>query len=187
MKFFRSHIKYISQSQSTLPFDCYLCTQLLNSYHSMAWIVHLSNANRRYECLLGSWIYQLIIHQTFILYPHEISKPNMIISARVGMNLTSLLTLIAMFDGVRSEVPKVSYISFMDIWMTVCVIIIFFAIVEYAVSHSLLRHKKKSTAILVDKVSRYAMMILFILFNAGYWPVLLDRCNFCKTDSRKGS
>ena len=103
------------------------------------------------------------------------------------MNLTSLLTLIAMFDGVRSEVPKVSYISFMDIWMTVCVIIIFFAIVEYAVSHSLLRHKKKSTAILVDKVSRYAMMILFILFNAGYWPVLLDRCNFCKTDSHKGS
>ena len=111
----------------------------------------------------------------------------MTIPARVGMNLTSLLTLIAMFDGVRSEVPKVSYISFMDIWMTVCVIIIFFAIVEYAVSHSLLRHKKKSTAILVDKVSRYAMMILFILFNAGYWPVLLDRGNFCKTDSHKGS
>ena len=137
------------------------------------------------------WSFEFMIRhineKNFIFYPHKFSKPNMTISARVGMNLTSLLTLIAMFDGVRSEVPKVSYISFMDIWMTVCVIIIFFAIVEYAVSHSLLRHKKKSTAILVDKVSRYAMMILFILFNAGYWPVLLDRCNFCKTDSHKGS
>ena len=139
---------------------------------------------------IGSQIHDSLYEKngkTFIFCPHRILKPNMIISARVGMNLTSLLTLIAMFDGVRSEVPKVSYISFMDIWMTVCVIIIFFAIVEYAVSHSLLRHKKKSTAILVDKVSRYAMMILFILFNAGYWPVLLDRCNFCKTDSHKGS
>ena len=109
---------------------------------------------------------------------------NLLISARVGMNLTSLLTLIAMFDSVRSEVPKVSYISFMDIWMTVCVIIIFLAIAEYAVSHSLTRFKKKKKAICLDKISRVIMMGLFILFNIIYWPLLTRqlKCILCKID-----
>ena len=91
------------------------------------------------------------------------------------MNLTSLLTLIAMFDGVRSEVPKVSYISFMDIWMTVCMIIIFTAIAEYAIAHSLCRYKMKSKGILVDRISRFVVMMLFILFNLVYWPLLMNR------------
>ena len=101
------------------------------------------------------------------------------------MNLTSLLTLIAMFDSVRSEVPKVSYISFMDIWMTVCVIIIFLAIAEYAVSHSLTRFKMKKKAICIDKISRVVMMGLFVCFNLIYWPLLLQKCVFCKIDNQR--
>ena len=103
------------------------------------------------------------------------------IIVRVGMNLTSLLTLIAMFDSVRSEVPKVSYISFMDIWMTVCVIIIFLAIAEYAVSYSLIRFKMKKKARYLDKISRVVMMGIFILFNFIYWPLLTRqiKCFLC--------
>ena len=100
---------------------------------------------------------------------------NILFVARVGMNLTSLLTLIAMFDGVRSEVPKVSYISFMDIWMTVCMIIIFTAIAEYSIAHALCRYKMKRKAILVDTISRWVVMMLFILFNLVYWPLLLNK------------
>ena len=103
------------------------------------------------------------------------------------MNLTSLLTLIAMFDGVRSEVPKVSSISFLDIWITVCVIIIFLAIAEYSVSHSLCRAKQKNKAILLDTVSRYAIIILFAVFNIIYWPLLLQICvksDFCEIENQ---
>ena len=89
------------------------------------------------------------------------------------MNLTSLLTLVAMFDGVRSEVPKVSYVTYMGIWMTACTIIIFLAIAEYVVAHGLCRYKKKHTGILVDRASRYLMIVLFISFNGVYWPMLL--------------
>ena len=101
-------------------------------------------------------------------------------SARVGMSLTSLLTLIAMFDVVRSEVPKVSYISFMDIWMTACVIVIFLTIAEYAVVHSLCRRKMKRKAILVDAWSRYLLMLLLMAFNGMYWPLLLSKCKICE-------
>ena len=115
----------------------------------------------------------------------ELTNKLFFISARVGMNLTSLLTLIAMFDSVRSEVPKVSYISFMDIWMTVCVIIIFLAIAEYAVAHSLTRYKMKQRAILIDKISRFIMLGLFMFFNVVYWPLLLKKCIFCEMDSQR--
>ena len=101
------------------------------------------------------------------------------------MNLTSLLTLIAMFDGIRAEVPKVSYITFMDIWITVCVVIIFLAIAEYAVTHSLTRHKLKRKAIQIDRVSRLIMMALFITFNVAYWPLLLKKCTFCEIDNQR--
>ena len=90
------------------------------------------------------------------------------------MNLISLLTLIAMFDDVRSGMPKVSYITFMDIWITVCVFIIFLAVVEYVASHSMCRYKMKPRAILLDRVSRCGMVLLFLAFNIVYWSLLLQ-------------
>ena len=90
-----------------------------------------------------------------------------------------------MFDGIRTEVPKVSYITFMDIWITVCVIIIFLAIAEYAVTHSLTRHKMKRKAIKIDRMSRLVMMALFVAFNVAYWPLLLQKCTFCEINNQR--
>jgi uncharacterized membrane protein YkvI len=96
------------------------------------------------------------------------------------MSLTSLLTLIAMFDVVRSEVPKVSYVSFMDVWMTACVIVIFLTVAEFAIVHSLCRRKMKRKAIRVDDLSRYLFMLVFMIFNGLYWPLLLYKCRICE-------
>ncbi|CAB4067417.1 GLRA2 [Lepeophtheirus salmonis] len=51
------------------------------------------------------------------------------IPGRVGMGMTTLLTLTAMFGAVRNNVPKVSYVSYLDIWMVAC--IFFFRIFLY--------------------------------------------------------
>ena len=102
--------------------------------------------------------------------------------ARVAMNLTSLLTFIAMSSGVRSEMPKVSYISFMGLWIKACVLMIFFATGEFGLSHALCRKKSTQKAIELDRKSRHTMMWLFILFNAIYWPMLLNNCNSFQKD-----
>ena len=96
------------------------------------------------------------------------------------MNLTTLLTLIAMFDGIREDIPKVSYISYMDIWMTACTITIFLAIGEFAVAHALCRNKMKHWAVIVDRISRYVMVFIFLAFNCVYWLMLLHNCKWCE-------
>ena len=53
------------------------------------------------------------------------------VPGRVGMGMTTLLTLTAMFSAVRQSVPRVSYISFLDIWMLTSMIFVFSCILEF--------------------------------------------------------
>ena len=72
------------------------------------------------------------------------------VPGRVGMGMTTLLTLTAMFSSVRQTVPKVSYISFLDIWMLICMLFVFSCILEFIIATVFLRSGKKSQG---DKVS----------------------------------
>ena len=63
---------------------------------------------------------------------------------RVGMGMTTLLTLTAMFSAVRQGVPRVSYVSLLDIWMLSCMIFVFCSILEFIVVTALIRSGRKS-------------------------------------------
>merc|ERR1711892_529619 len=65
------------------------------------------------------------------------------VPGRVGMAMTTLLTLTAMFSAVRNNVPKVSYVSYLDIWMLLCMIFVFSCIIEFILTTILLRSGKK--------------------------------------------
>jgi len=91
------------------------------------------------------------------------------IPGRVSMVMMTLLTLMAMFSGVRQMTPKVSYVSMLDIWMLVCIIFIFLVLIEFAVVTSLLRKQEKSTAELVDHFAIVILPTLFLTFNVVYW------------------
>ncbi len=58
------------------------------------------------------------------------------------MGMTTLLTLTAMFGAVRQEVPRVSYVSFLDIWMVACILFVFACILEFTVVCALIRAGK---------------------------------------------
>jgi len=72
--------------------------------------------------------------------------PSESVPGRVGMGMTTLLTLTAMFSAVRQNVPRVSYISYLDIWMLTCMIFVFSCIMEFIVVTALSKfgHKKHS-------------------------------------------
>ena len=55
------------------------------------------------------------------------------IPGRVAMAMTTLLTLAAMFGGVRQNTPMVSYVSALDIWMCGCIVFVFFTLLEYVI------------------------------------------------------
>jgi len=95
------------------------------------------------------------------------------IPGRVSMMMMTLLTLMAMFSGVRQSVPKVSYISFLDYWMVMCILFIFLVLLEFPVVHTLVRNGKKDDAELIEKCAIFVIPILFSCFNIIYWLCLL--------------
>jgi hypothetical protein len=60
---------------------------------------------------------------------------------------------------VRQNVPRVSYISLLDIWMLVCMIFVFSCILEFIIVTSYIRSGRKTTG---DKVNiKFADNYLF--------------------------
>ncbi len=94
------------------------------------------------------------------------------VPGRVGMGMTTLLTLTAMFSAVRGEVPRVSYISFLDIWMVVCIIFVFACIMEFTVVTFCIRKGFKNAADKIETASRVSVPLAFVAFNVCYWPAL---------------
>lgn len=95
------------------------------------------------------------------------------VPGRVGMGMTTLLTLTAMFSSVRQNVPRVSYVSLLDIWMLVCMIFVFSCILEFIIITIYLRSGKKLVGEKVEVGAKFVIPILFLVFNICYWPVIL--------------
>ena len=56
--------------------------------------------------------------------------------ARIGLTITTLLTLTTMSNGARQDLPQVSYVKALDIWVSMCTAFVFCVLIEYTlVSH----------------------------------------------------
>ena len=89
------------------------------------------------------------------------------------MTMTTLLTLTAMFGSVRSNVPRVSYVSLLDVWMFACIVFVFLVIIHFIAVISLLRYNKKRAAERVENIGIITIPILFMAFNWIYWHLLI--------------
>ncbi|XP_075912674.1 glycine receptor subunit alpha-2-like [Petromyzon marinus] len=121
--------------------------------------------------------------------------------ARVALGMTTILTMTTQSSGSRTSLPKLSYATAMDVWMTACMVFVFAAFLEYiAVTYALTNdhdlllklakckeeaevdkktketefgEKVSSLAQGIDNVSRVFFPICFLLFNLLYWSILL--------------
>ena len=85
------------------------------------------------------------------------------------MGMTTLLTLTAMIGSTRGSIPRVSYISYLDIWMVTCIIFVFASMVEFTVVHSFYRNNRKTQGDCIEKIMRVAIPFVFLAFNSVYW------------------
>ncbi|XP_038077637.1 glycine receptor subunit alphaZ1-like [Patiria miniata] len=69
--------------------------------------------------------------------------------ARVALGITTVLTVTTMTAGIQDTLPVVTYAKAIDIWLAVCLLFVFFSLLEYGMANYLLvvqtrREKKKA-------------------------------------------
>ena len=94
------------------------------------------------------------------------------VPGRVTLAMTTILTLTAMFSGVRHSVPKVSYISYLDIWMLMCLIFVNLFMFEFVCVVFLKSSKKEIVSQTFERKARLLFPVAFVLFNVIYWPAV---------------
>ncbi|XP_077978858.1 glycine receptor subunit alpha-2-like [Glandiceps talaboti] len=63
--------------------------------------------------------------------------------ARVALGITTVLTMTTQSSGANETLPKVSYVKAIDIWMAVCLLFVFAALVEFAAANYMHRQEKE--------------------------------------------
>ncbi|XP_077990579.1 uncharacterized protein LOC144444902 [Glandiceps talaboti] len=63
--------------------------------------------------------------------------------ARVSLGITTILALVTQSSWLRSEIPKVAYVTALDVWMVTCQIVVFLILLQFAVIYFLSKHSNK--------------------------------------------
>ncbi|XP_074651549.1 glycine receptor subunit alpha-2-like [Tubulanus polymorphus] len=66
--------------------------------------------------------------------------------ARISLGLLTVLTMTTQISGIVAQLPKVSYVKAIDVWMAVCLIFVFAALLEFAVVNVLVRKEELRAA-----------------------------------------
>ncbi|XP_064601416.1 glycine receptor subunit alpha-2-like [Liolophura sinensis] len=95
--------------------------------------------------------------------------------ARVSLGLLCVLTMTTQSTGVQAKLPRVSYIKSMDIWLNVCLIFVFGALLEYALVNVQSRKqdnnsKKKYQTENGDAVSKHTSHSYTVTVDIGEVP-----------------
>nr|XP_022321966.1 glycine receptor subunit alpha-1-like isoform X2 [Crassostrea virginica] len=68
------------------------------------------------------------------------------IPARISLGVLTVLTITTQSSGIRSSLPRVSYVKAIDVWNSVCLLFVFAALLEYAYINVQTRRHHKSAS-----------------------------------------
>ncbi|CAN0418643.1 unnamed protein product [Lampetra planeri] len=143
----------------------------------------------------GFYVIQIYAPSTLIVVVSWLSSwmKTQAMVARVALGITTVLTMTTQISGSRFSLPKLSYITAMDIWMTTCLVFVFSALLESVLVSMLeqkegtaaqqqqmqqqqqtqvsARQESSERAARLDTASRVVLPVSFALFNLHYWPL----------------
>ena len=85
------------------------------------------------------------------------------------MQITTLLTLSTLYGALSTIVPAVSYLTKLDIYVIICILHVFFILIEFPI---VLAIKRRGHMELVNRIEKHAKVFFafsLIMFNMIYW------------------
>ncbi|KAI2660941.1 Glycine receptor subunit alpha-2 [Labeo rohita] len=137
------------------PMDVQTCTMQLESFgYTMNDLIFEWLDKAPFTCIevkfllerqMGYYLIQMYIPSLLIVILSWVSFwINMDAApARVALGITTVLTMTTQSSGSRASLPKVSYVKAIDIWMAVCLLFVFAALLEYAGVNFVSRQQKE--------------------------------------------
>ncbi|NXV26879.1 GLRA3 protein, partial [Rissa tridactyla] len=127
---------------------------LLKEEKDLCYCTKHYNTGRKFTCIevrfhlerqMGYYLIQMYIPSLLIVILSWVSFwINMDAApARVALGITTVLTMTTQSSGSRASLPKVSYVKAIDIWMAVCLLFVFSALLEYAAVNFVSRQHKE--------------------------------------------
>ncbi|VDN92500.1 unnamed protein product [Brugia pahangi] len=98
--------------------------------------------------------------------------------ARVSLGIMTVLSVSTLGFSYRSDLPKISHSTALDIYIISCFGFVFAAVIEYAIINHVNTaniRKKNATNVVnrIDSASKIVFPSLYILFNIIYWLAFL--------------
>ena len=99
--------------------------------------------------------------------------PPVSINARGGMSLITLINIFKLNEGIRQVIPKVAYITMLDIWLEFCFFIIFFINFQFIGVLCLITIEKVKSAQRLEIWSKILVPCLLGAFTLIYSIVMV--------------
>ena len=129
------------------------------------------------ELLVAGYVYEFEADRKVIYYVVKVFLPLLLIvlmswavfwidpslvSAQISVSITSMLTLIAYQFVLAGLLPKVSYITRMDVFLLGSTALIYAALVEVIITSHMATHDKLARACTMDAWARVVFPVLFV-------------------------
>ena len=104
---------------------------------------------------VGYYITQLYIPSILIVILSWISFWISVeaVPARISLGVLCVLTMTTQSSGARASLPRVSYVKAIDLWMSVCLLFVFGALLEYALVNVLVRKQVRRISTLQRRLT----------------------------------
>uniref|UniRef100_A0A8C7YGE3 Gamma-aminobutyric acid type A receptor subunit gamma3 n=1 Tax=Oryzias sinensis TaxID=183150 RepID=A0A8C7YGE3_9TELE len=96
--------------------------------------------------------------------------------ARTALGITTVLTMTTLSSVARTSLPRVSYVTAMDLFVTVCFLFVFAALMEYATLNYCSQISSKNNPNYSGLNVRPSPHTIIALNNSLYWQDFEDTC-----------
>ena len=87
------------------------------------------------------------------------------LSSQVTISVTTVLTVIAFAFAISTNLPKVPYLTFIDVFFLSCYVFVFITAIELTLVHLAGRSKRDKMGEAIRRFSRIGLPVLFVLTN----------------------